>query len=50
MSVLNRLSLGLGLVFLYAPIAVLVVFSFNASSLVTVWGRILDALVRGARQ
>jgi putrescine transport system permease protein len=38
MSPLNRLSLGLGLAFLYAPIAVLVVFSFNASSLVTVWG------------
>jgi putrescine transport system permease protein len=31
-------ALALGLVFLYAPIALLVVFSFNASRLVTVWG------------
>lgn len=30
--------LGLGLVFLYAPIVLLVVYSFNASRLVTVWG------------
>lgn len=30
--------LGLGLVFLYAPILVLIVYSFNASRLVTVWG------------
>jgi len=29
--------LGLGLVFLYAPIAVLIVYSFNASRLVAVW-------------
>lgn len=38
MSRLDRLSLGLGLAFLYAPILVLVAFSFNASALVTVWG------------
>ena len=30
--------LGLGYTFLYLPIAVLVVYSFNASRLVTVWG------------
>jgi putrescine transport system permease protein len=33
----NRLSVGLGLAFLYAPIALLVLYSFNASRLVTVW-------------
>ncbi|GJE29263.1 ABC transporter permease [Methylobacterium organophilum] len=38
MSALNRWSLGLGLAFLYAPILVLVAYSFNASKLVTVWG------------
>ncbi|MBS0333149.1 MAG: hypothetical protein JSS35_10315, partial [Proteobacteria bacterium] len=37
-SPFNRLSVGLGLVFLYAPIALLVLYSFNASRLVTVWG------------
>jgi putrescine transport system permease protein len=30
--------LGAGLLFLYAPIAVLIVYSFNASRLVSVWG------------
>src|SRR5690606_10049091 len=30
--------LGLGFAFLYVPIAVLAVYSFNASRLVTVWG------------
>lgn len=34
----NRMSVGLGLAFLYAPIALLVIYSFNASRLVTVWG------------
>jgi putrescine transport system permease protein len=34
----NVASLGLGLAFLYLPIVVLVVYSFNASRLVTVWG------------
>lgn len=38
MSTLNRIALGLGLCFLYAPILVLVIYSFNASALVTVWG------------
>ena len=38
MSAFTRVALGLGLLFLYAPIAVLVAFSFNASALVTVWG------------
>jgi putrescine transport system permease protein len=33
----NRISVGLGLAFLYAPIALLVLYSFNASRLVTVW-------------
>src|SRR5262249_19096491 len=31
-------SVVLGLVFLYLPIAILVIYSFNASRLVTVWG------------
>src|SRR5215468_12786512 len=34
----NVVALALGLAFLYAPIAILVVYSFNASRLVTVWG------------
>jgi putrescine transport system permease protein len=38
MSGTNRIALILGLGFLYAPILVLVVYSFNASALVTVWG------------
>jgi len=33
----NIAALGLGLAFLYLPIAILVVYSFNASRLVTVW-------------
>src|ERR1700682_2013814 len=33
----NITSLALGLAFLYAPIVILVVYSFNASRLVTVW-------------
>src|SRR5206468_6437643 len=37
-SLLNRLSVGAGLVFLYAPITLLMLYSFNASRLVTVWG------------
>jgi putrescine transport system permease protein len=31
-------SIALGMAFLYLPIAVLVIYSFNASRLVTVWG------------
>jgi putrescine transport system permease protein len=38
LSFTNLVALVLGLAFLYAPIAILVVFSFNASRLVTVWG------------
>jgi putrescine transport system permease protein len=38
LSLTNVASLALGLAFLYAPIAVLVIYSFNASRLVTVWG------------
>jgi putrescine transport system permease protein len=37
-SLFNRLSVAAGLVFLYAPIVLLVAYSFNASRLVTVWG------------
>ena len=37
-SPFNRLSVALGLVFLYAPIVLLILYSFNASRLVTVWG------------
>lgn len=38
MSWVTRTALVLGLAFLYAPILVLVAYSFNASNLVTVWG------------
>jgi len=34
----NMVSVALGLAFLYLPIAILVIYSFNASRLVTVWG------------
>jgi putrescine transport system permease protein len=34
----NLVSIVLGLAFLYLPILLLVIFSFNASRLVTVWG------------
>ena len=34
----NAASVILGLAFLYAPIVLLVIYSFNASRLVTVWG------------
>ena len=37
-SSFNTVSLTLGLAFLYLPIAILIVYSFNASRLVTVWG------------
>lgn len=37
-SIFNRVSVTLGLAFLYAPILILVVYSFNESRLVTVWG------------
>ena len=38
MRALDRAALILGLGFLYAPILVLALYSFNASALVTVWG------------
>lgn len=38
MSRFNIASLALGLAFLYLPIVILVIYSFNASQLVTVWG------------
>jgi putrescine transport system permease protein len=37
-SAFNIASVILGLAFLYAPIVILVAYSFNASRLVTVWG------------
>src|SRR6201999_3742892 len=37
-SSFNLVSLALGLAFLYLPIAILVIYSFNDSRLVTVWG------------
>jgi putrescine transport system permease protein len=37
-SAFNVVSIVLGLAFLYAPLLVLVIYSFNASRLVTVWG------------
>ncbi|MBN9598115.1 MAG: ABC transporter permease subunit [Afipia sp.] len=37
-SSFNIVSLVLGLAFLYLPIVILVIYSFNASRLVTVWG------------
>src|SRR6266567_6194102 len=38
LSAFNIASVVLGLSFLYLPIAILVIYSFNASRLVTVWG------------
>jgi len=38
LSFFNIVSLGLGFAFLYVPIVLLVIYSFNASRLVTVWG------------
>ncbi len=38
LSVFNVTSVALGLAFLYLPILILVIYSFNASRLVTVWG------------
>ena len=37
-SPFNIVSVVLGLAFLYVPITILVVYSFNASRLVTIWG------------
>ncbi|MET4803347.1 ABC transporter permease subunit [Bradyrhizobium sp. LB11.1] len=38
LSRFNIASLAMGLAFLYLPILILVIYSFNASRLVTVWG------------
>jgi putrescine transport system permease protein len=38
LSRFNVISLALGFAFLYLPIVILVIYSFNASRLVTVWG------------
>jgi putrescine transport system permease protein len=38
LSRFNMIALALGLAFLYLPIVILVIYSFNASRLVTVWG------------
>jgi putrescine transport system permease protein len=38
MSVFNVATVALGLAFLYLPIVILVIYSFNASRLVSVWG------------
>jgi putrescine transport system permease protein len=38
LSLFNMTSIALGLAFLYLPIIILVIYSFNASRLVTVWG------------
>jgi putrescine transport system permease protein len=38
MSAFNLASIALGIIFLYAPIVILVIYSFNASRLVVVWG------------
>jgi putrescine transport system permease protein len=38
LSAFNMASVALGLVFLYVPIVILVIYSFNASQLVGVWG------------
>ncbi len=37
-SLFNVVSVALGLAFLYLPIVILVIYSFNASRLVTIWG------------
>jgi putrescine transport system permease protein len=34
----NVIAVALGIAFLYLPITILVIYSFNASRLVTVWG------------
>jgi putrescine transport system permease protein len=37
-SLFLRVAMALGFAFLYAPIIILIIFSFNESKLVTVWG------------
>ena len=43
-SLFNIVSLSLGMAFLYLPIVVLVIYSFNASRLVGVWGGWSDTI------
>jgi putrescine transport system permease protein len=38
LSLFNTSAIALGLAFLYLPIVILVIYSFNASRLVTIWG------------
>jgi putrescine transport system permease protein len=38
LSAFNVMTLVIGIAFLYLPMAILVIYSFNASRLVTVWG------------
>ena len=38
MNILERTALALGFAFLYAPVLLLILYSFNESRLVTVWG------------
>src|SRR5438477_2117141 len=38
LSPLNVTALALGMAFLYLPIVILIIYSFNASRMVTVWG------------
>lgn len=38
LTAFNITSVALGLAFLYVPVVILVIYSFNASRLVTVWG------------
>jgi len=38
LSVFNVTAIALGLAFLYLPIVILVIYSFNASRLVSIWG------------
>ncbi len=46
LSLFNVTSVALGLAFLYLPILILVIYSFNASRLRHRLGRLVDALVR----
>ena len=47
-SAFNLVSVMLGFAFLYLPILLLVIYSFNDSQLVTVWGGFSTQVVRGA--
>ncbi|WHH51422.1 ABC transporter permease subunit [Pseudomonas sp. Ap32] len=46
----SKLMLVLGLLFIYLPMLILVIYSFNASKLVTVWGLVDQVVRRPARQ